>query len=86
MKTTLVALSLSCFFWAVMDVCAEAVDQALLAALEDNSFQVREKATKELIDSKLTIPEIEKLVEAAEEPETRHRLQLVLLGKYERIG
>lgn len=82
----MIAISLSCFLLAVTELCAVEVDQALLKALEDNSFQVREKATKDLIDSKLTIPEIEKWVDAAEGPETRHRLQLVLLGKYERIG
>ncbi|MCE2959545.1 MAG: DM9 repeat-containing protein [Akkermansiaceae bacterium] len=65
---------------------AEEIDKALLEALESDSFRVREKATKDLIDSKLTIAQVEQLIAAAEGPETRHRLGLVLLGKYELIG
>lgn len=65
---------------------AEKVDKALLESLESDSFQVRERATKDLIDFKLTIPQIEQFMADAEGAETRHRLGLALLGKYELIG
>lgn len=75
-----------CCILGVAFLRAEEVDKALFEALESESFQVREKATKDLINSKLTIPQVEQLMADAEEPETRHRLGLVIVGKYKLIG
>ena len=65
---------LFCCILGVAFLHAEEIDKALLEALESDSFRVREKATKDLIDSKLTIAQVEQLIAAAEGPETRHLL------------
>jgi hypothetical protein len=65
---------------------AAEIDEATLKALNDDSFQVREEATKKLVQADVSIDEIQRLAAEAEEPEVKHRLNLVVQGKMERIG
>lgn len=58
----------------------------MLEALESDSFQVREKATKELIESDTSIETLAKVIDQTEEPETKYRLNLAIQGKIEATG
>ncbi len=66
--------------WAEEDVAE------LLRKLEDESFHVREQATKDLIAHPVTLQEVERMVAEAQQPETQARLRQVMDGKWRRAG
>ncbi len=71
---------------SITSLFAGEIDDATLKALNDDSFKIREAATKKLIESDLSIEAIQNLISKYDEPEVIHRLNLVIQGKMEIIG
>ena len=58
----------------VAPVCGQVDEGALLAALGDDDFKVRQEATRQLLlDESLTQEQLDRLYVASETPEQRHR-------------
>lgn len=65
---------------------AEVMHKEMFDALESTSLKAREKATEDLIQSELTISQLENLLAQEKKPESIDRLRLVILGKYKALG
>ena len=60
--------------------------QDLLAKLENESFKVREQATKDLVGFDISIAELARLIDETKNPEIKSRLGSVINGKIETTG
>lgn len=60
--------------------------QDLLAKLEDESFEVREQASKDLVDFDISINELRRLIGETKNPESKSRLSSVITAKIEATG
>lgn len=58
----------------------------LLPKLEDESFKVREKATRGLAAYDISMKELEILLKETKSPETKSRLETIIMAKIEAIG
>ena len=67
-------------------VVATEILDGLLERLEDDSFAVREKATKDLVAHDISIDEVQRLLKETKLPETRQRLAEVINGKLKVAG
>ncbi len=65
---------------------AQELDPETLKTLNDDSFKVREEATKKLITSDVSIQALQQALTQTEEPEIKLRLNLAIQGKIEATG
>jgi hypothetical protein len=86
MNARIVTFFVICGFITIRAAYGEEINIETLKTLNDDSFQNREEATKKLIAADISIETIQKLISQADEPEVRHRLNLVIQGKMEIIG